>query len=184
LINDVLPLADAMPFAYIPYMINLQRKIRYCYIRFRRLKGNPQKIALGMALGVFIGVTPTIPFHTILALILSHIFRISRIAAVMGVWICNPVTIPLLYYFSFVIGKKLLYPHLDMSMPEFIDIQDLLKLGWEINLSLQLGGLILALPAGMMAYFLTLWAIKRYRLQTPTLADRALHLPQNPLPPA
>ena len=96
-----------------PNMTNLRRKIRYCYLRLRRLKGDPRKIAWGMALGVFIGVTPTIPFHMISALALAHIFRISRIAAVMGVWISNPITIPPFYYFSFKIGKWLLYPNHD-----------------------------------------------------------------------
>jgi uncharacterized protein len=165
-------------------MISLRRKIRFCYLRFRRLKGNPQKIALGLALGVFIGVTPTIPFHTILALAFSYVLGISRVAAVMGVWISNPITIPPLYYGSFVIGKKILYPHLNVSLPQLVDLRDLIRLGWEINLSLQLGGLILAFPAAILAYFFTLWALKRYRQQKPPLSNRALHLPQNPLPPA
>jgi uncharacterized protein (DUF2062 family) len=165
-------------------MINLHRKIRYCYLRFRRLRGNPQKIALGMALGVFIGVTPTIPFHTIMALAFSHMFGVSRVAAFMGVWVSNPVTIPPLYYGSFIIGKKILYPNLDLSLPQLVDLQDLIKFGWDINLSLQLGGLILAFPAAILAYFFTLWALKRYRQQKLSLPDRALHLPQDPLPPA
>jgi uncharacterized protein (DUF2062 family) len=158
-------------------MMYLRRKIRYCYLRFRRLKGNPQKIALGMALGVFIGITPTIPLHTVLALAFSYIFGISRVAAVMGVWISNPITIPPLYYGSFVIGKKILYPHLNLSLPQLVDLRDLIRLGWEINLALQFGGLILAFPAAVLAYFFTLWALKRYRQQKPSLSNRALHLP-------
>jgi len=170
--------------SYIDHnMVNLRRKIRYCYTRFRRLKGDPQKIALGMALGVFIAFTPTIPFHMILSLTLAHLFRVSRVAALMGVWVSNPLTVPPMYYFSFVIGKRLLYPHLELSLPPSLDVRELLKLGWEINLSLQFGGLVMAVPAGIIAYFFTLWAIKRYRQQRPSLTDRALHLPQNPLPP-
>lgn len=80
--------------------MRLRRKIRYCYWRLRRLKGDPGKIAWGMALGVFIGVTPTIPFHMISALALASILRVSRTAAVMGCWVSNPITIPALYYFS------------------------------------------------------------------------------------
>jgi uncharacterized protein len=158
-------------------MMYLRRKIRYCYLRFRRLKGNPQKIALGMALGVFIGITPTIPLHTVLALAFSYLFGISSVAAVMGVWISNPITIPPLYYGSFVIGKKILYPHLNLSLPQLVDLRDLIRLGWEINLALQFGGLILAFPAAVLAYFFTLWALKRYRQQKPSLSNRALHLP-------
>jgi uncharacterized protein (DUF2062 family) len=164
-------------------MVNLRRKIHYFYMRFRQLEGDPQKISLGMALGIFIAFTPTIPFHIILSLALAQIFRISRVATLLGVWISNPLTIPLMYYLSFIIGKKILYPHLDLSLPPTLDVRELLKLGWEINLALQLGGLVMAVPAGIIAYFLTLWAVKRYRQQKPSLPDRALHLPQDPLPP-
>jgi uncharacterized protein len=165
-------------------MTKLRRKIRYFYLRLHRLQGDPQKIARGMALGVFIGITPTIPFHTILALALAHLCRISRVAAVMGVWISNPITIPPLYYGSFLLGKYVLYPNLTLSLPQSVDLRELLKLGWEINLALQFGGLILAVPSGIIAYFLTLWAIQRYRQQKSAANNRDLHLPQNPLPPS
>lgn len=164
--------------------MNLRRKIRYFYLRLRRLQGDPKKIAWGMALGVFIGVTPTIPFHMISALALAHILRLSRIAAVMGVWICNPLTIPPFYYFSFKIGKWLLYPNQTLSLPQIFDMPELLRLGWEVNLALQTGGLILAFPFGLTAYFLTLWAVRRSRSRKPFQANRALHFPQNSLPPS
>lgn len=165
-------------------MVTLRRKIRYFYTRFRKLKGDPQKIALGMAIGVFIAFTPTIPFHMILALMLAHLFGVSRVAALMGVWVSNPITVPPMYFLSFVLGKKLLYPDQNFSLPPTLDLRELLKLGWEINLSLQLGGLIMAVPSGIVAYFFTLWAIKRYRQQKNSVTDRALHFPQNPLPPS
>jgi uncharacterized protein (DUF2062 family) len=165
-------------------MTNLRRKIRYVYDRLRRLEGDPRKIAWGMALGVFIGVTPTIPFHMISALALAQLCRISRVAAVMGVWISNPLTVPPFYYFSFKIGQWLLYPHESLSLPPDFDLRELLRLGWEVNLSLQTGGVILALPFGVGAYFLTLWAVNRYRHQNPDSDNRALHLPQNSLPPS
>lgn len=137
-----------------------------------------------MALGVFIGVTPTIPFHMISALALAHLFRISRVAAVMGCWFSNPITIPPFYYFSFKIGKWLLYPNQVLHLPESFDVRELLRLGWEINLALQTGGIILALPFGVAAYFVTLWAVRRYRQQKPSLKNRALSFPQNSLPPS
>lgn len=162
--------------------MNLRRKIRYCYLRLCRLRGDPRKIAGGMALGVYIGVTPTIPFHMISALILAHLFRLSRVAAVMGCWISNPLTIPPFYYFSFKIGEWLLYPNHALSFPQSVDVRELLRLGWEINLALQTGGLILALPWGVAAYFLTLWGVRRCSLRKPLRNSRDLALPQSSLP--
>jgi uncharacterized protein len=164
--------------------MNLRRKIRYCFIRLRRLKGDPKKIAWGMALGVFIGVTPTIPFHMISALALAHLLRISRVAAVMGCWVSNPITVPPLYYFSFKLGKWLLYPNETLTLPQSVDLREFLHLGWQVNLALQTGGLILAVPQGLAAFFLTLWAIQRYRARKPSQPDRALRFPQNSLPPS
>ncbi|HAY22622.1 DUF2062 domain-containing protein [Desulfobacca acetoxidans] len=164
--------------------MRLRRKIRYCYWRLRRLKGDPGKIAWGMALGVFIGVTPTIPFHMISALALASILRVSRTAAVMGCWVSNPITIPALYYFSFKLGKLLLYPHQHLTFPHTINLSELLQLGWRVNLALQTGGLLLALPSGMVAYFLMLWAVRRLRAQKPAPLKSAIHLPQSTLPPS
>jgi len=35
--------------------------------RAKTLQGDPHYVAMGMAIGVFVSVTPTIPFHTIYA---------------------------------------------------------------------------------------------------------------------
>ncbi|MGQ9921468.1 MAG: DUF2062 domain-containing protein [Desulfobacca sp.] len=164
--------------------MNLRRRIRYYYVQLRRLPGDPRRIAAGMALGVFIGVTPTIPFHMISALALAQVLRISRLAAVMGCWISNPLTIPPFYYLSFQIGKWLLYPDHPLSLPGTFDMRELLRLGWEVNLALQLGGVILAAPFGIAAYFLTLRAVRRYRRRRKRKEDGDLRLTQDALPPS
>jgi uncharacterized protein (DUF2062 family) len=48
---------------------------------------------------------------------------------------------------------------------------------------LQVGGIIIAIPPAVAAYFLTLWIIQRYHRRKAQKALRALHLSQNP-PPA
>ncbi|MBW1983033.1 MAG: DUF2062 domain-containing protein, partial [Deltaproteobacteria bacterium] len=39
--------------------------------QLQELRGKPHEISLGMAIGVFISLTPTIPFHTVLAVSLA-----------------------------------------------------------------------------------------------------------------
>lgn len=65
--------------------------------RVKTLQGDPHYIAVGIAIGVFIGITPTMPFHTVIAIALAFIFRGSKAAAALGVWFCNPVTAPFFY---------------------------------------------------------------------------------------
>ena len=76
--------------------------------QLRELRGRPHELSLGIAIGVFIGVTPTIPFHTILAVALAGLLRASKLAAALGVWVANPLTIPVLYYTSYQLGRRIL----------------------------------------------------------------------------
>lgn len=143
--------------------MNLRRTIRYYWLKFRRLQGDPQKLAWGMALGVFIGITPTVPFHTVLALVLAPLLGISPVTAYLGIWVMNPLTIAPLYLAAYKVGQIFLYGGKPLVIPESLDFQACLELLWRGGLALQVGGVILALPPAIISYFLTLWIIRRYR---------------------
>jgi uncharacterized protein (DUF2062 family) len=144
--------------------MNLKRTIKYHWLKFRRLQGEPRSVALGAALGVFIGVTPTIPFHTALALSLAPLLRVSVIAAYMGIWISNPLTWVPQYIAAYEVGKYLLFPgQQPLCLPDQADFSTFLCILWRGGLALQVGGLLLGLPTAIMTYFGTLWAVKRYR---------------------
>ena len=64
----------------------LKKKVELLLERIRQMNGDPHYVALGMAIGVFVAVTPTIPFHTVLAIGLSILLRGSKAAAILGVW--------------------------------------------------------------------------------------------------
>lgn len=143
--------------------MNLRRTLRYYWLKFKRLQDSPQKLAWGMALGVFVGVTPTVPFHTVTVLFLAPLLRVSPVTAVMGICIMNPVTMAPLYFAAYKIGKLILFRQAPLNFPETVDFYTVLDLLWRGGLALQVGGLIIALPPAIIAYFLTLWAVKRYR---------------------
>ncbi len=73
--------------------MSVKRILRYHWLKFLRLQDDPRKLAWGMALGVFVGVTPTVPFHFITVLTLAPLLRVSVITAVLGTQLCNPLTI-------------------------------------------------------------------------------------------
>jgi uncharacterized protein (DUF2062 family) len=144
--------------------MNLKRSLRYSWLKFRRLNDSPQKLAWGMALGVFIGVTPTIPLHTIMGLALAPLLRVSPVTTFLGmVWVSNPLTIAPLYYLAYEVGSRLLFRGDHLVLPQTLDLHAILDLVWRGGLALQLGGLILALPSALLAYILTLWAVRRFR---------------------
>ena len=48
------------------------RQAKLMLLRFIRLRGQPDEIAKGFALGIFIGMTPTLGFQMVLAVIFCH----------------------------------------------------------------------------------------------------------------
>jgi len=162
----------------------LRRAIRYHWLKFRRLQGDPRRLAWGMAMGIFIGVTPTMPFHIVAVLTLAPLFRVSMITAFMGVVIMNPVTMVPMYLAAYKVGQLLLYQGRPLIFPEIYNYHTLLDLLWRGGLALQVGGVVIALPSAILSYFLTLWVIQRYRRQKAQKAAGVLPLSQNPPEPA
>ncbi len=108
-----------------------------------------------MAIGVFIGITPTIPLHTILAVSLALLVRGSKLAAALGVWVSNPLSIPVFYYGSYRIGQLVLgLPAL--SFPDDRSLLVMARMGGEILGAMLLGGVILGIIPAIVAYVLTL----------------------------
>ncbi len=149
--------------------MNPKRTFRYYYLKFIRLKGDPQSLAWGTAIGTFFGITPIIPFHTVINLIVTFLTRTSTIAALLAsLIVCNPLTYVPQYYFSTVIGNALTpYNFTWERMKTVVDIllakpgimeslHALAGLGYEAIIVLLVGGSILALPFTIASYFLSL----------------------------
>ena len=122
--------------------------------RVKTLQGDPHYIAVGMAIGVFIGITPTMPFHTVIAIALAFIFRGSKAAAALGVWFCNPVTAPFFYIGSFKAGMFILGHSAPFDI-KYESILELVKLGMDVTIAMIIGGVILGILPGIAAYFIT-----------------------------
>jgi len=73
--------------------------------RFLKIRGNPREVALGMALGLFVGMTPFIGLHTVIAIFLAALFKWNKISAALGVWVTNPLTAPFIYGITYFTGK-------------------------------------------------------------------------------
>ncbi len=82
----------------------LGRILRYQYLRLVRIDDSPDKIAGGVALGVFLGIFPTFGLGLILAVALAHRLHVNRAAALMGSVIMNPFTTVPFWTLSAVVG--------------------------------------------------------------------------------
>lgn len=131
------------------------RQVKLMVVRFVRLRGLPEEIAKGVALGIFIGMTPTFGFQMAIALFFAYLLKENRLAAVLGVWITNPVTAPVIYAIEYEIGRILLgLPR--ARLPAEFTWGAYATLGWDIMYPLWVGGILAGIILGALSYFLTL----------------------------
>lgn len=144
--------------------MNPKKRFKKFYDQFISLKGAPESIALGMAIGIFIGATPTIPFHTILIAILTFLLRQNFTAAYLGSWlISNPLTIPFLYLTQYHLGRCLLgNDNLQVGFSDY-SIWHIVNTGWCVASPLLIGGIIMAPFFAVPAYFITYKAVVAIR---------------------
>ena len=158
-----------------------RRATRYYYLRFLRLRGKPSVLARGVAVGTFIGITPTIPFHTVMTLFFAVLFRGSKITGLLAaIVVSNPLTFFLQYYFSWKIGNWFIPG--DQSWEEISSLLEtivngenfgatviaLTHIGIKSFLILVGGGIILAIPFTIAFYclsYLMFESIQKKRLE-------------------
>ena len=135
--------------------IGLLRQAKLMLVRFVRLRGLPEEIAKGIALGIFIGMTPTFGLQMVLAIFFAYLLRENRLAAIIGVWVTNPVTAPVIYAIEYEVGRILLkMPR--ANLPSEFSFGAFRDLGYDILAPLWLGGVVAGVLCGSLAYFVTL----------------------------
>ncbi len=144
--------------------MTIRDRINEFYNRFLSLSGRPEEIARSMALGVFIGVTPTIPFHTALVMVSCLVFRQNITAGMLGATIIsNPLTIPFFYLAEYELGIAVLGLDPNPFVLADHDVRAILEIGWHILYPLVVGGLILACLFAVPSYFITRHAVGKLR---------------------
>jgi uncharacterized protein (DUF2062 family) len=68
----------------------------------------PARLALAFAIGVFIAFFPILGIHTGMALAIAFLFRLSRLAILLGAYVNNPWTLAPLYMTGTALGCALL----------------------------------------------------------------------------
>lgn len=140
-----------------------KRWFRLLYLRILRLKGKPEEIAGGIAIGICIGLTPTVPLHMAIAVLIAFFLRKSKLAAALGCWVANPFMLPFIYILDYKMGQAITGiggPSLDLS--DF-SVSYLLDLGWDITYPLFVGGAAVGLLSIFPSYLITKRLVILYR---------------------
>ena len=135
-------------------MNRLVRLLRYLYLKLVRLRDKPHTVALGLAIGVFVGFTPTIPVQTYIALAFAFLLKGSKVTAIMGVWISNPLNMAAFYFVDFKVGKWILHSQVAFKPMDY-SVFTLLHEAQKVIKVMMIGGIVLGIPAGILTYLLT-----------------------------
>ena len=120
------------------------------------ISAEPRKVAMGYALGIFLATSPLIGLKVFIAIALTFIFKWNKVAAIIGVFHINPLTGPIFYGFSFLVGNSVLGSDVsfDFTWPITIKtLYDIITANSMVFMSLLTGGIILGLPLAIAAYF-------------------------------
>lgn len=140
--------------------------IRKLYERFLRIRGKPREVALGFALGIFVGMTPTIGVQTPIAIFLAALFKWSKLSSAIGVWISNPLTAPILYGVTYITGAKILSlePVFGMPLsPTWSTFKVMLQKAPQAFGAMTVGGILLGIPLAIVSYYLAYVAVEKYQ---------------------
>lgn len=132
----------------------MKHKIKQIILRLLSLNNTPYEIALGSAIGVFIGILPLYGLHTVLVILAAVLIRpANKIAILVGTNISLPPTVPFITWAGYEIGRIILkngFSPLQWSDFKNITLQKVIK----HYPPLLLGSLILGIICAAIAYLL------------------------------
>jgi len=149
---------------------------RTAFRRLLAIDDPPERTALAFSIGVFIAFSPFLGLHTIVATALAFLFRFNKIAIYTGTFINNPfltlVPIIIASYAigAFILGRPLRIPNEGLELLKSPRIfsgdyyRQLFVQSWSnIVWPFSVGGMVLSVICSLLAYPLTLRALRAYR---------------------
>ena len=138
---------------------------KYYKWKILRLKEHPQRIARGLAAGVFAGCLPFMGLQFVFSVLIAILIRGNKITALMGTWISNPFTYVPIFLLNFKVGRWILAFFLGEYDWEisFDSEQKFTDLGQEIMMPVLLGSVIVAFCTSILAYQLILFCLRKWK---------------------
>ena len=135
-------------------MIKILSLLKLIKNKLIRIKDFPESVAIGLAWGASVSVTPLLGLHLIICYTGTWLMRGNMIAATVGTVIGNPWTFPFFFYLDYKIG--ILFYFKEMDNYEF-------KISFLINNfdNLFFPTLIGSIPLSIIVWFLTFFFTKK-----------------------
>src|SRR5262247_2276271 len=129
----------------------------------------PERTALAFAIGAFIGFSPLLGLHMILAALVSVIWRLNKLAILTGSFLSNPWTIAPIVGASWALGRLIIgsppveLPQASLSGLFTAEFWSLIAAQWRQLLPFAVGSMILSIVSAAISYPLMLYILRNYR---------------------
>lgn len=134
-----------------------------------------EDVAQGVAIGLFVAMSPPTGFHTATAIFLAALLRKNKIAAALAAWVNNPLTIVPLYLFIYRIGAWITHDRRTRIKPE--TLTDFFHMTAGIMRPLLIGGLLVGAASALAGYYLTKWLYPKLKKKQQQIHEaQILHL--------
>ena len=139
------------------------------------IEDTPERTALAYCIGIFLGFSPFLGFHTLAGLAIAFLFGLNRVAILLGVWTNNPWWIVPYYVIATWIGMKVTGYSIEWTRLKEIfqlgRIEGFMSPGFSSQVSSQaglllsflIGSLILCTFLSLISYPLSLRWVRFYR---------------------
>lgn len=144
--------------------------LRQAFTSLSRVSDTPERTAFAFAIGVFYGFGPLLGLHTILAVATAFVFRLNKVAILLGTWSNLPWIVVPFYAFATWVGITLLGLPEGVSLPR-IGLGELIRMEfwlsllaqWKLLIPAVFGSFFLSTVMAGLAYPTALYVIRRYR---------------------
>jgi hypothetical protein len=129
----------------------------------------PHRLALAVAVGVFVAFSPWVGLHIVSCIFFAWIFRLNKVVVLTATFVNNPWTVVPMYAFCLWFGVKItgggvVVPDIAWSSLGFGGLFTVLKpFLWPFVA----GTVVVGVVAAVISYWAFLWAWKRYRADKP-----------------
>jgi len=147
-----------------------------------RTNDSPRSLAMGVIMGLWVSLTPTVGIQMTIVVILGTLMRANRIVAVAMTWISNPVTFVPMYYGYYKLGlwitgrQGITYSEIDelVRVNESRSSWDVIVEAFEVlGTPLWIGSLVIATLIAIPAYPFVLRAFERRSMQRGEVREKS-----------
>lgn len=175
----------------MPFRSSIKHLKKFVVHNILHIDDTPHRLALGVAIGIFVGWTPTIGLQSAITILLALMLKANKVVGLPLVWISNPFTLVPIYWPNYLIGNAVMTifvgdrPRMTFKMFEQA-VMELLKNTFNIlsrdswaqlhqilikfldfTVDLWVGSALVGLILAIISYFVSYKAIDWYRHHTP-----------------